>query len=691
MRPNGERHRSDTMTDMNTTIVKPTNTPSIANSGPSPSLGEIKWFGGINKQTNRENDYGFISVPDGDVYFPRSQSLSPPESLVAGAHVLFIRSEGRRGKPAADSVRVISLIPDAELVTLVLDAENFSPLDTLVLLLSRSMLPPCEHIAYQAVVALKDIDSAEAILAQFWDKFPPVSPKDAFFPHAPVRLKTKVCRQHYSTFRDRLSGLFLSVTSTQTSVMAQGVYMGLDDCDEKIALDWAGTNKSNAVLAKMLSARAAEKAVTAFYESTGSSVEDVSIRQLDGGPGDWTTHDLLVDSSVSVDVKNARRPVNGKRFYVEHTVARFKLDRKNAHVKIAGILSPYLQLEYIKNPHKAGFKIDELTFLGETSRDSVDQLVDMFSSPTFEITRANERTVPNWVFGYPRAWYHSFSDNVSQFAHECEWPVGEEWDYVLDDSEKKLAAPALCVSGKSLPPAIASKLHGWQSDFYSKIQRSLEGSPELPIIFLTILSDFLEKLRNGPRNFSPVDYRPMLYDKDGERAVSYPLGAIDPLAIVSDLISTLTILWNNRDKTNLENFSNFRFSGLGILQGREKDQREWITIVAYCGGTVYQTDENGDVVLNLDGRPMAQKGKCGHSPLVIGQNTNCQACGKLVCGMCGFCCIPCQDIKFSKMNEAERKKSAQAGDRLVTHSDVMAAPPKWEEIPLEVYEKDFQR
>lgn len=262
MRPDGERHRSGTMTDINTTIVKPTNTPSIANSGPSPSLGEIKWFGGINKQTNRENDYGFISVPDGDVYFPRSQSLSPPESLVAGAQVLFIRSEGRKGKPAADSVRVISLIPDAELVTLVLDAENFSPLDTLVLLLSRSMLPPCEHIAYQAVVALKDIDSAEAILAQFWDKFPPVSPKDAFFPHAPATLKTTVCRQHYSTFRDRLNGLFLSVTSTQTSIMAQDVYMGLDEIDGKIALDWAGTNKNNAVLAKMLSARAAEKAVT---------------------------------------------------------------------------------------------------------------------------------------------------------------------------------------------------------------------------------------------------------------------------------------------------------------------------------------------------------------------------------------------------------------------------------------------
>lgn len=683
------------MSDMDTKIIKSKSTPSKANKGPPPSLGEIKWFGGTNKQTNRENDYGFIAGPDGDVYFPRSQSLSPPESLVTGAHVLFMRSEGKSGKPAAESVRVLSLIPDAELVTLLLDSEKFSHQDTLVLLLSRSMLPPCEHIAHQAVVALEAIDNAEEILAQFWDKFPPVSPKDAFFPLAPAPLKTKICRQHFSTFRDRLRGLFVSVTSTETSMMSQGVYVGLDDRDEKIALDWAGTNKNNAVLAKMLSARAAEKAVIEFYESTGSSVEDVSIRQLDGGPGDWTTHDLLVDSSVSVDVKNARRPVNGKRFYVEHTVARFKLDRKNAHVKIAGILSPYLQLEYIKEPHRAGFKIEELTFLGETSRDSVDQLVKMFGSPTFEITRANERTVPNWVFGYPRAWYRSFSEDVSRFAHECEWPEGEEWDYVLDDSEKKLAAPALCVSGKPLPTVLASKLHGWQSAFYSKIQRSLEGSPELPIIFLTILSDFLEKLRDSPRNFSPADYRPMLYDKDGERTVSYPLGAIDPLAIVSDLISTLTILWKNRDKTNLENLTNFRFSGLGILQGREKDQREWITIIAYCGGTVYQTDEEGNVILNIDGRPMAQKGKCGHSPLVIGKNTNCQACGKLVCGMCGFCCIPCQDVKFSKMakaakHEAERKKSEQPSHRLVPHFGVMDTPPEREEVPIEVYENDIR-
>src|SRR5690606_30952726 len=102
----------------------------------------------------------FISAPDGDVYFPRSQSLSPPESLVTGAHVLFMRSEGKSGKPAAESVRVLSLIPDAELVTLLLDSENFSHQDTLVLLLSRSMLPPYEHIAQQAVVALEAIDNA---------------------------------------------------------------------------------------------------------------------------------------------------------------------------------------------------------------------------------------------------------------------------------------------------------------------------------------------------------------------------------------------------------------------------------------------------------------------------------------------------------------------------------------------------
>lgn len=89
---------------------------------------------------------------------------------------------------------------------------------------------------------------------------------------------------------------------------------------------------------------------------------DRCITQLDQEGGDWLTHDLSVDRKISVDVKNARRPVNSKQFYVEHTVPRFKLDRSGSDVRIAGVLSPYLQTRFIGKPTSAGFRIDDIVF-----------------------------------------------------------------------------------------------------------------------------------------------------------------------------------------------------------------------------------------------------------------------------------------------------------------------------------------
>src|SRR5690606_38928003 len=119
----------------------------------------------------------------------------------------------------------------------------------------------------------------------------------------------------------------------------------LDERDLLIAKQWAPLPENDASLAKMLSARAAEKATALFYRDMGSVVEDIAITQLYGAGSDWKTHDLLVDENIALDVKNARRAINAVGFYSEHTVARFKLDRREQHVKIAGILSPYLNLE----------------------------------------------------------------------------------------------------------------------------------------------------------------------------------------------------------------------------------------------------------------------------------------------------------------------------------------------------------
>ncbi|CAM5370056.1 hypothetical protein [Eoetvoesiella caeni] len=298
---------------------------------------------------------------------------------------------------------------------------------------------------------------------------------------------------------------------------------------------------------------------------------------------------------------------------------------------------------------------------------------------------------------YPQAWYCAFNEDVSLFASGCEWPVGEEWEHVLDDSEKARAVPALCVAGKPLPAAISSKLHSWQQDFYARIQGLSNGGPQLPVIFLAVLTDFLGRLKDGTPNFSPNDYLPMLFVQDPTPlTVSYPLGAIDPLGLIDGLIKTLATLWANRGKTKLENLSSFRFGGLGMLQGRDKHQREWKTVLAYCGGTAYDMDEDGNVLLNPEARPRSTKGKCGNAPLVIGVEANCPICGKLVCRACGFCSLKCQEHEFAERAEAakvaaQKKQSEQTSNRWVANFGDVGSPPEWEEIPLELYEEDLRR
>jgi hypothetical protein len=184
----------------------------------------------------------------------------------------------------------------------------------------------------------------------------------------------------------------------------------------------------------------------------------------------------------------------------------------------------------------------------------------------------------------------------------------------------------------------------------------------------------------------------MLFTGNPRYTASYPLGAIDPLGLVDELVNTLTTLWSGRNEANLDRFSSFRFGGLGILQGRKKEQQNWVTIVAYCGGVVYIKDDFGAVMLDAEGRPQSEKGKCGHTPLIIGKNSTCPSCGKLVCDKCGFCTKPCQEQSFRDLAELNKRKSAQRrSQRGPSYDGLEAAEKRWEGVPLEAYKDDYWR
>ena len=681
-------------------MARPEQRPSKAGKN-IPEIGEIKWFGGTNRTTGRENDFGFIASRGGDLYFHRSDSLSPLETLTEGEKVAFVAIEGKKGK-AAKSVRILSRMDDVALTALVYSVPSLEPDDVMTAVSFMQAIGAIQDEVFRALTTLASEQSSHPSIGKFWERFEPADPNDRFFAIAPSAVKAKYYKKHFSAFCESLGNLFSSVTSTTTTLQAVNIYGELDERDALIAKEWAGNNNyeasiAGAVLAKMLSARAAEKAAKWFYEGVGATVEDISIRQLERREKDWTTHDLLVDSTVPVDVKNARRPVSGANFYVEHTIPRFKLDRRNAHVRIAGVLSPYLNYDNIQSPRTAPFKIEDLIFLGETSRNKIDRLVAEFGSADFEVSRSFEKTVPNWLFAYPEAWYRTFSEDVRRFAGECAWPEGDEWEYVLSDSERIAAIPALCVAGKPLPTVIASKLSGWQAEFYTKLQSKVGNLPEMPVIFFAILTDFLGHLKKGEADYAPEGYLPLLYPKYSLYSVSFPhaeptfpLGAIDPLGLVANLIKTLSTLWKGRNETNLERFSSFRFTGLGILQGRERNRRDWTTIIAYCGGTAYRTDDAGNVMLTHDGKPVGEKGKCGNIPLIIGDSVTCPTCRKLICKKCGFCSLPCQEKQFAERAEMNRtaRQLAAVGARTAYRG---SADPRWAEIPLEAYEDDIQR
>lgn len=592
----------------------------------------------------------------------------------------------------AGAVRAMETLADADVVALIRGKEIPSTEDVISVALMRDVIAPLEEEIFEMVSDLVSRDPESEVLLRFWEKFPPAAPMDRFFGLAPVQVKEGSCRRYYSDFLEKMRAAFSLIDDVQTSLGAADVYAKRDQRDEEIAAYWAGS-ANDAVLAKMLSARLAEKAAAQFYEGLGFQVEDTSIGQLDGVEEDWKTHDLVVGSNNAIDVKNARRPVNGKDFYVEHTVPRFKLDRRGGHVRIAGILSPYLRLEFIRDPHKAGFSIDPIVFLGETSQTEIDRLAALFNSPSFEVGRSHERAIPNWLFGYPFEFSRAFLNEIKRFTDEFEWPPECYWEYLFDSSDRVRVIQSLCLSGKPFPSVLMSGFAGWGAEFYTRLQGLLLDHPTVQVIFLAVLTDFVDRLQRSDSGFSPEGYETLLFYRKSGLAYSHPMGAIDPLGITRTLIRTLSILWSGRGRTNIARFKNFRLVGLGILQGREFEKQGWTTLVAYCGGTVYGTDKDGKVIVSDDGRPEFEKGKCGNSPLILGRNDSCASCRKLVCEKCGFCSLPCQERLFQDLAQA-KKRSVRSGKggagAFSRYRESDTEDPRWEEVPWEAYDQDFR-
>lgn len=643
-------------------------------------LGTIKWFGGLNSKTGRVNDFGFIDSSGEDIFVHRSGVISAVEGLAPDVLVMFVRAPGRGERPVAQRVRILSEIPDDE-VGPILDELRASPADVLRVLLSRRA--PAEwRDEIIATLPLVDDEHHSSLLRDFWARLPPSSLNDPLYPLAPWYVRLRIIREHYTPARDLVCRLIGTTSKAVTSTSAATLYANIKEQDKEIARLWARDGLP-AVYAKMLSARAAELAAREIYERAGHSVADVSITQLEPGRADWLTHDLLLDGSIAIDVKNSRRPIGAKNFYVEHTVPKFKLDRRSSEVRIAAFLSPYITVKLLDQPFDRYFPKEDIVFLGETSAEDMDKLSKAFDAPNFSVPRTTDRVFPSWVFTYPASWYRDFNELI-EIAEALDWPSEEDWDTVFSDLPEDAVITAHCILQKALPAGLSDEMKDWQISLYHRLRSAVGAPPNLPAIFLTILTDFLSALQEQRESYTPKDYEQLLFVGRGAR---FPLGAIDPLQLVSNLIKTLETLWAGRGETRLGRFKQFRFVGLGILQGRESRERPWTTIIAYCGGTQYESDKDGNIEFHA-GMPVP-KGKCGHTPLIIGESHTCQSCRKLICARCSFCSQPCRDRSLNEAASLAREQSDRP--RLEHHRDgtpsKQSEPPAWD-VPLNAYEDE---
>jgi hypothetical protein len=183
--------------------------------------------------------------------------------------------------------------------------------------------------------------------------------------------------------------------------------------DRNLAAQWTSDDQADSdTMARMVSARCAEKIVKRFYENLGLYLEDIAIHQITRQSQEWLTHDLLLGGQQPVDVKNSRCPGNSNGdFYVEHTVPRFKKrDRSGVDVTISVVLSPYLQQKYLEKPSSIpkNWAVSDVRVLGETSRPQIARLERLFCSDTFKVFSVSDRVVPYWIVDFRPLYYFYF-------------------------------------------------------------------------------------------------------------------------------------------------------------------------------------------------------------------------------------------------------------------------------------------
>lgn len=371
---------------------------------------------------------------------------------------------------------------------------------------------------------------------------------------------------------------------------------------------------SNYDACRLLSARAAELAVMAYYRNLGFDVEDISIRQIEGKDARWKDFDLLA-GKYSLDVKNARSSFNSSDAYVEHCVPQFKRNRDtHADVSVVGVLSAY-----IKEPWSIVYGTEKCQVLGQVNVTEIRQIYRWMRrryGMTLNLDGVwNPGFLPGWIFDYPDQQYESrkalctAARQLLDSFHEARCSISDlpRWLLGLEPTHPIINTLKLSQHYRIVLRDLAALGDG------VGIRRSS--------VYLYSMGFLLEAMldeSDGSLAFHALEDIIFTGSKETK-----PLGLIDALAYVSSLVNMLRKVHEEAKRQQLK-FKAFQMPHPRILKGQLRDGY-WMTLIAYCGGWIEEP----------------HKVKCGASPLFFGEHENCPACGRLVCSACGFCSEGC--------------------------------------------------
>ena len=458
-----------------------------------------------------------------------------------------------------------------------------------------------------------------------------IDPCHELFTYLPLKLKQKVCMTFYQEAISLITR-FNIIEHPNAVYSAKQVYENLDEQDKTLAEQWVGNveqEKYDAVKVKMLSARGAEKAAMRFYNQLGFKTQDIAIQQLSDKSidADWKDYDILLDENkpIPLDVKNSRTQLNNVKSYVQHVIPEFKRNRSNNDVIITCVHSPYFTVDEmysftrdrkkevitesseVISSHTQYNNFQDLDkyilILGVTSFPLIQKLETKFESKYFQLMPHTKELIPNWLLEYPNAFYevrNSCIKEIENIATLNKWPGASNWEYIKVESN---TIPIFLSCKFELDEYWKTTLDTWQVEFYNKLMRNThELNCSLPVIFLTLFSDFTARVVDNKisSTFSPIGYIKLLFTNDAElinailkdgmhpnqsirdtkhfhnkhipNQKNRPLGLFDPLNIIFDLLSTLYIIWDNRDKINLHKYEKFTFYGAGYLYGETKEK-----------------------------------------------------------------------------------------------------------------------